>query len=230
VASTAPANEAYYAAEGATDYVTEPYHRARRDIARGFVRSALAELNRPGVVLEVGPGAHPLVQSGELPWNTRSAVMDLFPMPGGEPRVVGNLEQGLPFAARSIDVLVACEVIEHVVETEELLAEFHRVLHPSGRLVLTTPNLATLQDRLRFLLGRSPRQVAPLHRYLRFHVRPFTWSSLAATLSACGFTDHRLRSNYVVWRASDRQIVRSRLLARTCPRLGGSLIVSARPR
>ncbi|MFI7623240.1 hypothetical protein [Micromonospora echinofusca] len=37
-----------------------------------------------------------------------------------------------------------------------LLWECHRVLAPNGLLALATPNLATVQDRLAFLVGRAP--------------------------------------------------------------------------
>ncbi|MEU3455198.1 methyltransferase domain-containing protein [Micromonospora sp. NPDC006766] len=56
--------------------------------------------------------------------------------------------RSLPFRAGSFAGLVTGELIEHVYDPVALLRECHRVLAPGGLLVLTTPNLATVQDRL----------------------------------------------------------------------------------
>ncbi len=46
----------------------------------------------------------------------------------------------LPVASSSLDLVVAFEVIEHLAEWREFLAEARRVLRPSGQLVVSTPN------------------------------------------------------------------------------------------
>ncbi len=46
----------------------------------------------------------------------------------------------LPFENEQFDLVVLVEVIEHVVDKNELLDEIYRVLKPSGKLFLTTPN------------------------------------------------------------------------------------------
>src|SRR5262249_14810099 len=108
-----------------------------------------------------------------------------------------------------------------------LVRECHRVLRPGATLVLTTPNLATLQDRLRFLLGRSPRQVDPLHEYLRLHIRPFTAHLLTRLLTRSGFVVSGVRSTCVGRGCPPGRQVRLGWPARIFPRLGGSLIVVA---
>ena len=45
----------------------------------------------------------------------------------------------LPFQDKSFDIVVCCEVIEHVQNPEKLIGEAHRVLKPSGKFILTTP-------------------------------------------------------------------------------------------
>jgi SAM-dependent methyltransferase len=42
------------------------------------------------------------------------------------------------------------------LDTDHLLAEMARVLRPDGALVITTPNLASLENRLRLVFGRYP--------------------------------------------------------------------------
>ena len=58
----------------------------------------------------------------------------------------------LPFQAGSLDLVLCVEFIEHVENPGALLREVARVLHPDGRLLLTTPNLHSVEARLRWLL------------------------------------------------------------------------------
>jgi 2-polyprenyl-3-methyl-5-hydroxy-6-metoxy-1,4-benzoquinol methylase len=45
---------------------------------------------------------------------------------------------GLP--AETFDTVISCETIEHLTDPVGALREFHRVLKPGGRVILTTPN------------------------------------------------------------------------------------------
>ncbi|HKT04171.1 MAG TPA: methyltransferase domain-containing protein, partial [Rugosimonospora sp.] len=136
----------------------------------------------------------------------------------------------LPFRHESLAAVVMGDLIEHVYDPLRLLGECRRVLRPGGALVVTTPNLAAAQDRLRFLRGRAPRQVNPLHPYLWLHIRPFTASLLGELLRRAGFAPTAVRSNYVTWQLPSGRWLRSRSLARIAPGLGGSLVVAARKR
>ena len=88
-----------------------------------------------------------------------------------------------PLPAQSVDLALSIEVFEHVENLGSLLAELARVLAPQGLLLATTPNLHSLEARLRWLLmGRlkqfdaigdpthvSPLFLFPLDRVLRRH-------------------------------------------------------------
>ena len=52
---------------------------------------------------------------------------------------VGSI-QDIPISDASVDTVISCETIEHVVEPMKAMREVHRVLRPGGRLLLTTPN------------------------------------------------------------------------------------------
>jgi SAM-dependent methyltransferase len=45
----------------------------------------------------------------------------------------------LPFAAESLDLLIASEVVEHMPDPAQVIKEMARVLRPGGRLILTMP-------------------------------------------------------------------------------------------
>jgi SAM-dependent methyltransferase len=52
--------------------------------------------------------------------------------------IEAQLEQ-LPFADEQFDLLLACDVIEHIEDDLGALAELHRVASPRARLLLTVP-------------------------------------------------------------------------------------------
>lgn len=65
-------------------------------------------------------------------------------------------KDSLPFDDNCFDMVLCLDVIEHLHNSpKKVLAETRRVLRPGGKLILTTPNLATLKNRLYMLFGRS---------------------------------------------------------------------------
>jgi SAM-dependent methyltransferase len=141
--------------------------------------------------------------------------------------VMSDLNAPLPIADGAADLVFLGEVVEHLFDPAALLRECRRVLTPGGALVITTPNLAGLQDRVAFLFGQSPRHVDPLHEYLHLHIRPFTSGKLKQHLAANGFQIETVRSNYLIINWGERRLL-NRTIARIAPRLGGTLIVRAR--
>jgi SAM-dependent methyltransferase len=60
-------------------------------------------------------------------------------VPVGVELVAGDVRE-LPFADDAFDLIVCFEVIEHILEQEQALAEFRRVLCPDGVLIVSSPN------------------------------------------------------------------------------------------
>ncbi len=102
-----------------------------------------------------------------------------------------DLERELfPFPSNEFDVVMWCEVIEHLTENPVFtLREIHRVLKPSGQLILSTPNVARVENILR--LWRSLNVFDPYHlgAILRGsrHSREYTLTELQKLLNQCGF-------------------------------------------
>ncbi len=64
--------------------------------------------------------------------------------------------ESMPFDDGSVEMLMCTEVVSHLrVGLLHAVRDFRRVLAPGGRLLLTTPNLLSLTNRLSFLLDRS---------------------------------------------------------------------------
>ncbi len=54
-------------------------------------------------------------------------------------RFVNGSAYEMPFESETFDIVVSCEVIEHVRKPEQLVSEAHRVLKKGGQVIITTP-------------------------------------------------------------------------------------------
>ncbi len=59
-------------------------------------------------------------------------------------------------APGSFNTVLFCEIIEHLVAPDRTLGKVVELLAPGGLLLVTTPNLASLGNRLRLLRGKTP--------------------------------------------------------------------------
>lgn len=104
--------------------------------------------------------------------------------------------EDLPFEDQCFDLIFAGEVIEHLVDTDRFLAELRRCLRVSGHLLITTPNLASFENRLRLALGIYPIWVN-YNLAGSGHVRAYTPKALAKQLQDHGFKVVLHRGNWV---------------------------------
>jgi ubiquinone/menaquinone biosynthesis C-methylase UbiE len=73
--------------------------------------------------------------------------------------VVGDASLGFPFATEYFDVIMANQILEHVLNTDNMLSECHRVLRSNGTMLLAVPNLCSLLQRVLVLFGHQPTVV-----------------------------------------------------------------------
>src|ERR1700720_488579 len=103
--------------------------------------------------------------------------------------------QALPFADESFDFVTYMDTIEHhAFSSKRVLMEIRRVLVPGGRALVTTPNHASIYNRLLLLTGRSVNDSfdtyfdsyanEPVHPG---HHREYTRSELQSALERTGF-------------------------------------------
>ena len=80
-----------------------------------------------------------------------------------------------PFAPGSFDVIVACEIVEHLFFMHSFLQNVRSALKPGGMFIGSVPNAFRLRNRLKFLGGRE-FETDPTH------VRMFSWDKLQHSL------------------------------------------------
>jgi SAM-dependent methyltransferase len=160
-------------------------------------RALLLGEARPGErVLDLGCGAGRFVralgEAGAAPVGVELAPEALdrarSVAPGADLRLV-EPDGSLPLEHRSVDLVWASEVLEHVADLGQVLVEVRRVLRPGGRLLATVPFHGRVQGAL-IALTRFDEHFDPLGQHLRF----FTRTSLARALDAGGFTDVDVRA------------------------------------
>lgn len=88
--------------------------------------------------------------------------------------------QDIPFRDETFDIVVCSEVIEHCRDDIEVLAELYRISKINSFLILTAPNLYTLESISKVLIGR--RIAAP-----SYHLREYSYNQLIRKITAAGF-------------------------------------------
>lgn len=66
-----------------------------------------------------------------------------------------DVNNEFPFADGTFDVVVACEIMEHIYHTGTFLEHIHRILRPGGIFLGSVPNSFRLRNRMKFLMGKE---------------------------------------------------------------------------
>lgn len=101
-----------------------------------------------------------------------------------------NIEaDAFPYRDDFFDVILYCEIIEHLLsDPVHALIEIRRVLKPGGVLVITTPNVARLDNVRKIIAGENVYDPYSGHGPYGRHNREYTSEDLFGLLSANGFT------------------------------------------
>ena len=132
------------------------------------------------------------------------------------------------------DVIILADVVEHLAEPADLLAELRSALAPGGRILASVPNVAHWTVRLRLLLGKFDYQRTGIMDAT--HLRWFTRFTLRKLFERCGYDVLSMTPTAGVWMPeyaafpfrvlpSRRRDALIRKFARVFPRLFGCQFV-----
>lgn len=129
----------------------------------------------------------------------------------------------LPFEDGFFDFIIAGEIIEHIYNTDFFLEEIRRVLKPTGKLLISTPNIASLGRRLQLLIGTNPAiELSPNESESVGHIRYFTFETLEQLIKKNKFKIISSQSDCVNFSKNGK--LKSLFLAKLYPKLGASAI------
>jgi ubiquinone/menaquinone biosynthesis C-methylase UbiE len=93
----------------------------------------------------------------------------------------------IPFEDASFDVVILSAVLEHIMSPEQVLKQVWRKLKPGGMVVVLTPNISWIVNRVLFMFGRWDH---PLMGGTRGHISYMNKRQLSAALGSAGFNKH----------------------------------------
>ena len=116
----------------------------------------------------------------------------------GEKRVMEfkhfNVEkEEFPYRAGSFDLVVFCEIIEHLtVDPVHSLVQINRLLRKGGHMIITTPNVLRYENVVKLILGKNVHDHYSGYGAYGRHNREYTPGELRLLVEALGFSVSRL--------------------------------------
>lgn len=104
-------------------------------------------------------------------------------------------DEAFPYPDGSFDVVIFCEVIEHLTnDPVRVLREIKRVLVPGGKLIVSTPNVARLENVARLVSGENLYDPYSGYGPYGRHNREYNRHELGLLLEFAGFDIEELFS------------------------------------
>jgi len=152
------------------------WYRARRDLIAALLKDRVPA---GADALDVGCGTGEILDllvalgaRSVAGTDVERAVLDHARARTRHGRVVRSSAERLPVRSTSVDLLTSLEVIEHLEDDVRALREYHRVLRPGGRLLVTVPAYQALWSD---------------HDTRAGHYRRYRAAQLEAVLDRAGF-------------------------------------------
>ena len=154
------------------------------------------------------------IEHPDQPHASRESYRSMFRSYNCQLATADLLGEPLPFPNDYFALVTFSEVLEHLPtdRVNFVLSEIARTIQPGGVLIASSPNQASLENRLRLIKGKSildmPNEIG---KGILGHIRLYTPAEIQSAMSKRGFTVERceMESNNSGYRGgSDRSWVR----------------------
>jgi len=152
-------------------------------------------------VLDVGCGSGALGAALKEAGAAYVAGIERYPAAAAKARGrVDDLVEGdavtaaIPFTRGEFDYIIFADVLEHIADPEGTVRRFLPYLKPTGRVVVSVPNMRFYLVLLRLIVDRWSYTDHGIRD--RTHLRIFTRRSLEALLASCNLSVERLERNF----------------------------------
>jgi O-antigen biosynthesis protein len=133
-----------------------------------------------------------------------------------------------PYPNNFFDSVVLADFIEHIFDTDSLLRKCRKVLKKNGKLIITTPNVASLARRIMLFFGIAPfvehSIELPVNGLVPAgHIRYYTVKTLKEQLKYHHYSDVNMESDAVNF-----VYFRNKFLGKILPSFGVMLMASCK--
>jgi len=135
--------------------------------------------------------------------------------------------ENIPFPDQSFDLVLLAETLEHFnFHPKKVFTEIARILKPEGELIITTPNLLRLNNRLKCVLGKSINHDIEENYTFGTHYREYSAVEIEYLLNLAGLKKIKLK--YVDFNYPDRskvEILINKIIGTLLPSLKSNIIM-----
>lgn len=199
--STAAPIAEQHSAMNAARYSKSDWLRAMEVEDAAHFRRAFSSLSErePGRFIDVACATSPLGRRlAALGWEAHGIELSK----AGEVAAAGGVQVHAfdlagewPLERGTFDAVFAGEIVEHLLDTDRFVSHLRDLLAPGGTAYVTTPNLTSLENRVRSVLGVHPRFMDfGLGEDCIGHCRYFTPAKFRQLLERNGFEGVRVES------------------------------------
>jgi 2-polyprenyl-3-methyl-5-hydroxy-6-metoxy-1,4-benzoquinol methylase len=112
-------------------------------------------------------------------------------------RVLNIETEKFPWKDKFFDLIIFTEILEHLPHDPQIpMKDMYRVLKSGGNIIVTTPNIVRLHNRLKMIAGKSimypldqQQEVTPGNGSIyHLHHKEYTLEEVSALLKRTGFT------------------------------------------
>ena len=115
--------------------------------------------------------------------------------------VLSDMEKRLPFENELFSDVVCIDGIEHIEKPFDFIKECNRIIVPSGKIIISTPNISAVRSRWRYLLtGHHNKCKSPLNeKNVTFlhHKNMISFPEIRYILHTNGFEIVKVRTNRI---------------------------------